>query len=87
MKGTERLSLQPPIAVYTYGQPRVGNRAFSRLYKQRVPHTFRVTTEGDPITALPHAFCSGIYKHAGLEVVLDEGLTGNTLVGPTVVEV
>jgi hypothetical protein len=30
--------------------------------------------------------CSGIYKHAGLEVILDEGRTGNTLVGPTVVE-
>lgn len=29
---------------------------------------------------------SGIYKHAGLEVMLDEGGTGNILVGPTVVE-
>jgi hypothetical protein len=31
-------------------------------------------------------FCGGIYKHAGLEVMLDEGMTGNILVGPTVVE-
>eukprot|EP00934_Nitzschia_sp_Nitz4_P003243 Nitzschia sp. Nitz4//scaffold254_size28068//599//5528//NITZ4_008147-RA/size28068-augustus-gene-0.31-mRNA-1//-1//CDS//3329544319//3233//frame0 len=81
------LRLQPPIAVYTFGQPRVGNRTFSRLYKQRVPHTFRVVNEGDAITSLPnYLFCGGIYKHAGLEVLLDEGMTGNILVGPTVVE-
>lgn len=42
----KKLALTPPIAVYTFGEPRVGNRAFSRLYKQRVPHTFRVATEG-----------------------------------------
>lgn len=62
----ERVLLQPPICCYTFGQPRVGNRAFSRLYKQRVPHTFRVATEGDPFTAMPHLMCcAGIYKHAG----------------------
>ena len=81
------LRLQPPIAVYTFGQPRVGNKTFSRLYKQRVPHTFRVVNEGDAITSMPnYLFCGGIYKHSGLEVLLDEGQTGNILVGPTVVE-
>ena len=81
------LRLQPPIAVYTFGQPRVGNKTFSRLYKQRVPHSFRVVNEGDAITAMPNfVFCGGIYKHAGMEVLLDEGMTGNILVGPTVVE-
>ena len=77
-----RTRLQPPIAVYTFGQPRVGNRAFTRLYKQRVPHTFRLVNEGDPFTGLPVATCGGgFYKHAGLEVALDEGCTGNILVG------
>jgi hypothetical protein len=81
------LRLQPPIAVYTYGQPRVGNHAFSRLYKQRVPHTFRVVNEGDALTTLPNTvMLGGQYKHAGLEVILDEGCTGNIIVGPTVVE-
>ncbi|KAI2500579.1 hypothetical protein MHU86_13870 [Fragilaria crotonensis] len=81
------LKLQPPIAVYTYGQPRVGNHAFSRLYKQRVPHTFRVVNEGDALTTLPNTvMLGGQYKHAGLEVILDEGCTGNIIVGPTVVE-
>ena len=81
------LHLQPPIGVYTYGQPRVGNKAFSRLYKQKVPHSFRVVNEGDAFTTMPnYLFCGGLYKHAGLEVILDGGMTGNVLVGPTVVE-
>jgi len=81
------LRVQPAIGVYTYGQPRVGNRAFSRLYKQRVPHSFRVVNEGDAFTTIPNYFwCGGLYKHAGLEVILDAGMTGNVLVGPTVVE-
>jgi hypothetical protein len=81
------LRLQPPIAVYSFGQPRLGNHAFSRLYKQRVPHTFRVANEGDVITTMPSTvLLGGQYKHAGLEVMLDEGCTGNVIVGPTVVE-
>ena len=48
--GTSEVRLQPPIGVYTYGQPRVGNRAFSRIYKQRVPHSFRVVNEGDAVS-------------------------------------
>jgi hypothetical protein len=65
----------------------VGNKAFSRLYKQKVPHSFRVVNEGDAFTTMPnYLFCGGLYKHAGLEVILDGGMTGNVLVGPTVVE-
>mmetsp|Transcript_18200 Transcript_18200/g.41924 ORF Transcript_18200/g.41924 Transcript_18200/m.41924 type:complete len:1231 (+) Transcript_18200:296-3988(+) len=83
----QELKVQPPIGVYTYGQPRVGNRAFSRLYKQKVPHSFRVVNEGDAFTTIPnYLWCGGLYKHAGLEVILDGGMTGNVLVGPTVVE-
>ncbi|CAJ1959140.1 unnamed protein product [Cylindrotheca closterium] len=85
--GKKEVRLQPPVAVYSFGQPRVGNKQFSRFYKQRVPHTFRVVNEGDPITSMPNRyFCGGVYKHSGLEVLLDEGMTGNILVGPTVVE-
>jgi len=82
------IRLRPPIAVYTFGQPRVGNVAFKTIYKQRVPHTYRVVTEGDAFTSMPTLgpLCSGIYRHAGLEVLLEDGCTGNILVGPTVVE-
>ena len=85
---TKKISLRPPIAVYTYGQPRVGNKAFKTIYKKRVPHTFRVATEGDAFTSMPTLgpFCGGVYRHAGLEVLLEGGCTGNILVGPTVVE-
>ena len=83
----KELRLQPPVAVYTFGQPRVGNKQFSRFYKEKVPHSFRVVNEGDAITSMPNRyFCGGVYKHSGLEVLLDEGMTGNILVGPTVVE-
>ena len=85
---TKEIYLRPAIAVYTYGQPRLGNNAFKTIYKRRVPHTFRVATEGDAITSMPTIgqFCGGLYRHAGLEVVLEKGCTGNILVGPTVVE-
>lgn len=46
-----------------------------------------MVTEGDAFTSMPTLTCfGGIYRHAGLEVLLDEGCTGNILVGPTVVE-
>mmetsp|Transcript_31905 Transcript_31905/g.61032 ORF Transcript_31905/g.61032 Transcript_31905/m.61032 type:complete len:1706 (-) Transcript_31905:400-5517(-) len=85
---TKKIRLRPPIAVYTYGQSRLGNHAFKTIYKRRVPHTFRVATEGDAITTIPTVgpCCGGIYRHAGLEVLLEEGCTGNILVGPTIVE-
>mmetsp|Transcript_16133 Transcript_16133/g.18060 ORF Transcript_16133/g.18060 Transcript_16133/m.18060 type:complete len:111 (+) Transcript_16133:102-434(+) len=57
------------------------------MYKQRIPHTFRVANEGDITTSLPNlATSGGLYKHAGLEVMLDEGCTGNILVGPIIIE-
>lgn len=80
--------IRPPIACYTFGQPRVGNRSFSRFFKSQVCHSFRVVSEGDAITSLPlPTSCPpALYKHSGLEVILDEGSNGNINVGPTVVE-
>lgn len=72
----EKRCLRVPIAMYSFGQPRIGNHALARLYKMNVPHSFRVVSEGDIVTSTPLASClSGIslYKHAGLEVALDEG--------------
>jgi len=83
---SENRSLRLPIAVYSFGQPRVGNRSFAKFYKLHVPHTFRVVAEDDLVTAFPLAWGFSLYKHAGLEVALEEGCTGNILVGPTVVE-
>jgi hypothetical protein len=74
-KKQAKRSLRPPIAMYSFGGPRIGNHAFARFYKSHVPHTFRVVTEGDIITSMPFASCCpevSRYKHAGLEVALDE---------------
>lgn len=40
-------------AVYTFGQPRVGNGAFASLYASRPLPTFRVTRHNDPVPNLP----------------------------------
>ena len=55
---TKKIRLRPPIAVYTYGQSRVGNNAFKAIYKKRVPHTFRVSTEGDASKLHTDVFCN-----------------------------
>ena len=72
----QKKCLRVPIAMYSFGQPRLGNGAFARLYKLNVPHSFRVVAEGDIVTSIPFASCHAgisLYKHAGLEVALDEG--------------
>jgi hypothetical protein len=70
--------------VYNYGSPRVGNVAFSRLYTPRVPSTFRVVVDGDMVPGWPKMF--GIYRHGGIEVLIDAECGGNLIVNPTVVE-
>ncbi|GMH95613.1 hypothetical protein TrVE_jg13867 [Triparma verrucosa] len=78
---------QLPVACYTYGQPKVGNAAFSAAFSKRVPHCFRISVEGDLFTGLPRWTCGrGIYKHAGTEVVIDDKGIGTICIAPTPVE-
>jgi uncharacterized membrane protein YgcG len=83
---------QFPIACYTFGQPRVGNAAWSKFFARRVPHCFRVVTEGDVFVTVPKASFSlakgklAVYQHTGVEVVLDDAATGTICVAPTAVE-
>ncbi|MDB6112030.1 MAG: lipase class 3 [Pedosphaera sp.] len=66
-----RLVLPPfPIhGVYTFGQPRVGNRNFAELYDRFQPaNTFRFVNEQDIVPRVPGAL-SG-YQHAGQEIFL-----------------
>lgn len=68
--------------VYTFGQPRVGNGAFTRLYDAALGRsTFRVVHEEDIVPRVPHlpAFHDP-YRHAGVEVFLSS--FGGMLVNP-----
>jgi len=58
-------------AVYTFGQPRVGDPNFARLYDQtsKFP-TFRVTNATDPVPWVP--WLLGRYRHAGKEIFMPE---------------
>ncbi len=54
------------IAVYLFGCPRVGNKAFAKSYNKRVCRTVRVQNGNDIVTKLPPAFFG--YRHAGCAV-------------------
>ena len=40
-------------ACYTYGSPKVGNRAFAESYNRRVPKTYRIVNRFDVVPYLP----------------------------------
>jgi hypothetical protein len=40
-------------AVYTFGQPRVGNAQFAASYSKNLPETYRVINYGDIVPHLP----------------------------------
>ncbi|HXI73468.1 MAG TPA: lipase family protein [Verrucomicrobiae bacterium] len=58
--------------VYTFGQPRVGNAAFKRLYDFSLgASTFRVVYQEDIVARVPHLpSVTDPYRHVGLEIFL-----------------
>ena len=58
--------------IYTFGQPRVGNGAFKRLYDFALGEsTFRVVFQEDIVARVPHLpGLADPYRHAGVEVFL-----------------
>ncbi|KAL3917023.1 MAG: hypothetical protein SGPRY_006574 [Prymnesium sp.] len=61
-------------AVYTFGQPRVGNAAFVDFYKQRSHVSWRATHWRDPVPHLPFEWMG--FKHLSTEVFYDSENTG-----------
>jgi len=55
-------------AIYTFGQPRVGNKAYSDWLYSRVK-IIRVTHNKDPVPTLPFSLLG--YKHQPLEIFYD----------------
>ncbi|KPI87532.1 putative lipase domain protein [Leptomonas seymouri] len=70
----------PEVTVYTYGQPRMGNRTFQRIYNKAVPRSFSVVNESDMVVSM---IMFGGY-HVGIEVDIDRN--GNFIVKPTEIE-
>jgi pimeloyl-ACP methyl ester carboxylesterase len=65
--------------VYTFGQPRVGNKAFAAMYNYALKDsTFALVNEGDPVPLLP-PLLNG-YRDCGTEIFLRK--FGGTLVDP-----
>ncbi|WOH08411.1 hypothetical protein DCAR_0727851 [Daucus carota subsp. sativus] len=61
------------VKVMTFGQPRIGNAAFSSYFSQIVPNTIRVTNEHDMVPHLPpyyYHFPQKTYHHFPREVWL-----------------
>ena len=58
--------------VYTFGQPRVGNGAFKKLYEAPLGNqTFRVVYQEDIVARVPHFPCwQDPYRHVGREIFL-----------------
>ncbi|KXZ45674.1 hypothetical protein GPECTOR_52g71 [Gonium pectorale] len=65
-----RLPADPPVVMYTYGAPRVGNKAFAEAFNALVPDAFRCTNDKDVVPRVPRlmGFC-----HVGTPVLLAEG--------------
>ena len=53
-------------AVYTFGQPRVGNFAFAELMRKNVPNLYRVTHYHDIVPHLPPTYLN--FRHSAIEV-------------------
>ncbi|KAF0683850.1 Aste57867_24125 [Aphanomyces stellatus] len=78
------------IAMYNFGSPRVGNRAFQALFNAKIPRAFRVVNDGDVVTQVPKRDFTSVnrrdgirkYKHVGVEVVLLGPCRGNMATKP-----
>ncbi len=52
---------QQPLAVYSFGAPRVGNAALVESFEQRVPHSYRYVYGHDLVTHIPRVWQG--YRH------------------------
>jgi hypothetical protein len=61
-------SVRPPLAVYTFGAPRVGDAAFAHALR-RVP-IFRIELARDIVPTVPPSAIPFDFDHPGLQVIL-----------------
>ena len=60
-------------ALYTYGQPRVGNQAFANFVKDQIPERYRVICYADIVPHLPPQYPI-TYSHFANEVWYQEDM-------------
>lgn len=53
------------LVVYSFGSPRVGNRAFALDYNRRLPHTWRIVSVPVPAVLWIHAIFNIKKVHVG----------------------
>ncbi|PSC72141.1 alpha beta-hydrolase [Micractinium conductrix] len=68
------------ITCYTFGCPRVGNKAFASLFDETIPDAFAIVNATDPVTIIPKIG----FKRVGRRVSIDA--QGNLLLRPSYFE-
>lgn len=76
----ENQSATDCISVYTFGQPRVGNRAFAVDYDAKIRNHFSIIHDQDPVARIP----KGNYKRNGARIIINQ--KGDLIVNPTYLE-
>ncbi|RWR87416.1 phospholipase A1-Ibeta2, chloroplastic [Cinnamomum micranthum f. kanehirae] len=61
----------PPVAVFSFGGPRVGNRGFGKRIEENGVHVLRVVNAQDVITRVPGVPVGDSYSHVGSELRVD----------------
>lgn len=74
-------NFSPDVSVdaYTFGAPRVGNRAFSESYNRRVPNTWRFVNGNDVVCGLPRRWQN--YRHVDTRVRFRVGFSWRIISG------
>ncbi len=67
------------VEAYSFGAPRVGNKAFTKSYNRRVPDTWRVVNGWDAVVGLPAPWQG--YRHVETPVKLERGFTWRIVTG------
>lgn len=62
-----------PVTLYTYGQPRVGNRDFAQWFDAHIPNSFRTVNNSDIVPSLPPRVLG--FWHIATEVWLHDNKT------------
>lgn len=60
-------------ALYTMGQPRVGNDVFAQFMTSFIPNTFRVVNYADQVPHVPQSILG--FKHSGTEIWYQRGMS------------